>query len=90
MVGVANHQVAGPAFVIHAGGLVAEDDQLGLVLRHQRVEGADVLLVAVFESGDFDGLEEQETIPAVEGGPVDVLADVQGSDEGLVVGSFEM
>jgi hypothetical protein len=71
--------------VVHAGGLVAEDDQLGLVLRHQRIEGADVPFVAVLEGRDFDGLVEQKPIAGVEGGPVGVLADVQGSDEGLVV-----
>ena len=34
VVGVADHQIASPAFVVHAGGLMAEDDQLGLVLGH--------------------------------------------------------
>jgi hypothetical protein len=74
------------AFVVDAGGFVAEDDQTGLVLGHQAIEGIDVAFVAVFEGGDLDGLVEQETIAGVEGGPIGILADIEGADEGLVVG----
>jgi hypothetical protein len=57
-----------------------------LVLGHQAIEGIDVAFVAVFEGGDLDGLVEQETIAGVEGGPIGILADIEGADEGLVVG----
>jgi hypothetical protein len=63
--------------VVDASGLVAEDDQLGLVLGPQCVEGVDVALIAVLERGDLDGLVKQETIASVESGPIDVIADVQ-------------
>ena len=87
MIGVALYQISRPAFVVDAGRFVTENDELGLMSGYQGVESGDVALVAVLESGNLDGLVEQETFAGVEGGPIDVLADVQRSDEYSVVGN---
>jgi len=86
VVGVARHQVTRPGFVVDAGRLVTEDDESRLALGHQRIEGSDVAVEAVLEGGDFDGLVEQEAIAGVKCSPVGVFADIERSDEDLVVG----
>ncbi len=84
LLGVAKHQVARPTLVVDAGRLVAEHDQLRVMLRDQAVQGAHIVLIPRLEGGHFQRGQEQESRAGVEGRPVHVLANVQGGDEHLI------
>ena len=85
VVAVADIKFRRPTLVVDAGRLVTENDELGMVLGDQGIEGVDVAFIAILEGGNFDRRVEQEPIAGVEGRPIGVFADVQGSKECSVV-----